>query len=243
MYGSHWGICTLTIVEVFMFDYINQLERSPLFYGFESSCVEKLLNKINYTVKVFCKSEAIFSSIMTAENIGIILYGEVLIQKYVTSEKIVTLGTKRAPDMLAGPSLFSCDIYYLADSFAYTDVELLIISKKSILMLFELDSRISLNYLKIVSNEMIKLKNKITILSKNSLKEKIALYLLNLSNTHNSDVLEMDVSKKELALELNITRTSLSREFKKLQDSNIINFKNRKVIILDKEYLSTILVI
>ncbi|MDC7223421.1 MAG: Crp/Fnr family transcriptional regulator, partial [Spirochaetales bacterium] len=212
-----------------MSDYIIKLQHCSLFYGLESDSIEELLEEMNYSVKFFHRFEDIFTPLMKAENIGIILSGEVLIQKYISAEKLISLGIKRAPDVLAAPALFSGEIFYPCASHAHTDVELLTISKSTLKALFEREPKVSLNYISTISREMIKLKNKISLLSKSSLREKIAYYLLNLAKCHSSHIIELDMSKKELAYALNVTRTSLSREIQNLQNERIILNKNRKI--------------
>jgi CRP-like cAMP-binding protein len=91
--------------------------------------------------------------------------------------------------------------------------------------------------LTILSDKIIMLNNKMHILNSDSIKEKIAVYLISIHNKTKALTFEMPMKRQELSEFLNVTRPSLSREFSNMQNDNIIEVDRSTVKILDLEKL------
>ncbi|MCT4634289.1 MAG: Crp/Fnr family transcriptional regulator, partial [Firmicutes bacterium] len=118
---------------------------------------------------------------------------------------------------------------------------LLLIDKKSVLEVLLKDSIIASNILDIFSNEIINLNKKIVLFSYSLIQEKIAHFLLNNTEFDNKSTIELPYSKKALAERLNVPRSNLSKELKKLSMQGIIEIDHKTIRILDKPQLEAIL--
>ncbi|RDU24682.1 Crp/Fnr family transcriptional regulator [Anaerosacchariphilus polymeriproducens] len=143
--------------------------------------------------------------------------------------------------MLAESSIFSMFKHYLDTFVAYRPSEVLLLTKTDLLKLFELDNAILLNYLEYISNSTLTSKSKIAILSLDSIREKISGYLLHEYKMNGSQIITLPFSKKEWAEFINVSRTSLSRELRYMQQEGIISFQKRTIEMKDLDKLEKIL--
>lgn len=93
-------------------------------------------------------------------------------------------------------------------------------------------SKILFNMMGVFAEEAEKKSKKIQLLTCGSLRQRIALYLL--QNSGENKKVELVMNREELAASLNAARPSLSRELSQMQDEGIIKMEGRKSIkILD----------
>jgi CRP-like cAMP-binding protein len=91
--------------------------------------------------------------------------------------------------------------------------------------------------LTILSDKIVMLNNKMNILHADTLKGRIAVYLLSLQKKANTMIFDMPMKRQELAEFLNVKRPSLSRELSNMQRDNIIEVYRSSVKILDIDAL------
>jgi CRP-like cAMP-binding protein len=203
--------------------------------------IEALLLKTQSRIDNFSESEIIFSPVQNDDQMGIILSGEVNVQKLFPTGKVVIIERKKNADMIAESSIFSKLDYYSDTFAACKPCQVLLISKNDLLKLFKLDPVILLNFLEHVSNSTLILKNKIGILSLDSIREKIAGYLIHDYKINQSCMITLPFSKKEWAEYMDVSRTSLSRELRGLEQEGILSFHKRTIEIKDMDRLEKIL--
>ena len=93
------------------------------------------------------------------------------------------------------------------------------------------------NMLTILSDKIVMLNNKMSILNAETLKGRIAVYLLSLQKKSNTMIFDMPMNRQKLAEFLNVKRPSLSRELSNMQNDNIIEVYRSSVKILDMDKL------
>lgn len=220
---------------------LSMLKKCTLFRNKESDEIESLLSNISYRTETFTESEVIFSPVQNANKMGIILSGTADIQKLFPTGKVVIIERKKTADIIAEASMFSKLDYYSDTIVACKPCEILLVTKKDLLTLFNLDPTVLLNYLEHVSNSTLVLKNKIGILSLDSIRAKIAGYLIYDYKMNGSHVISLPFSKKEWAEYMDVSRTSLSRELRGLEFEGILSFDKRTIVIKDLNQLEKIL--
>lgn len=219
---------------------LSILKRSVLFKDKDPDEIETLLISISFRIESFAENDVIFSPVQNADKMGIILSGAVDVQKLFPTGKVVIIERKKNADMIA-EAIFSRLDYYSDTIVACKPCEILLITKNDLLKLFEFDSNILLNYLEHVSNSTLVLKNKIGILSLDSIRSKIAGYLIYDYKMNSSHVISLPFSKKEWAEYMDVSRTSLSRELRGLELEGILSFDKRTIKIKDMDGLEKIL--
>jgi len=224
-----------------MTNLLNSLQKTSLFSNKDSDEIRYLLSKISYKLVSFKENEIIFSPHKKANNMGIIISGVVHIEKIFPSGKVVVVNRKEAFELIAEPSLFSKSEYYPTTVSVCEPAEIFLISKDQLLKIFDLDPIIMHNFLSSVSDSMLFLKNKIGLLSLHSIRERVADSLITFYNESENLNITLPFSKKIWAEYMNVSRTSLSRELRKLETENILKFDRQKIQILDIEKLENIL--
>ena len=220
---------------------LSVLKKSALFKNKEPTEIETLLIGIGFRIESFAENDVIFSPVQNADKMGIILSGSVDVQKLFPTGKVVIIERKKNADMIAETSMFSRLDYYSDTIVACKPCEVMLITKNDLLKLFEFDNTILLNFLEHVSNSTLVLKNKIGILSLDSIRAKIAGYLIYDYKMNRSHVISLPFSKKEWAEYMDVSRTSLSRELRGLELEGILSFDKRTIEIMDMDGLEKIL--
>ena len=221
---------------------LSALQTCILFENKTKDEIEYLLSRTIYRIDSFKRNEVIFSHDQSADIMGIILNGAVDIQKFFPSGKVVTIARTNSPSLIGESVIFSDAKHYPNALTAYKQCEILFIHRNEVIKLFSLDNQIMSNFLKSVSNSRLLLEQKIGILSLNSIQERIVCYLIHeYQNLDNSNIIRLPFSKKVWAEYINVSRTSLSRELKKMEQNGIITFKKGNIKIENLKRLKEIL--
>lgn len=219
--------------------YINVLSKSSLFNGKERQAIIDILSRINYKINHYQKNDFIFRADQTPDYIGIVLKGSIEIQNNMESGKFFNVLYKKEGDTFGGGLVFANTPIYKFNFIAKTGCDILLIYKQSIFEVLLLDKIIMKNILQLLAKSTIILNEKIELFSYSSIQKKIACSLL--YNTKNNNTINLLYSKKAWAEHLNVSRSSLCRELKKLSDAGIIEINNKKIKILKKDNLKAIL--
>lgn len=222
---------------------LSALQKCTLFQNKSFDEIEALLSEISYRVESFGENDIIFSPVQNADKIGILLSGSVDVQKIFPNGKMVIIERKKACEVI-GECIFSKYSFYPDNACACKPTKILFILKTDLLKLFTLDNQFMLNFLELTSNSMLMLKHKIGILSLDSIQEKIAGYLIHYlqyeNEPNNTNIVLLPFSKKAWAEYMDVSRTSLSRELRKLEVEGILSFQNRTIEVMDINRLSKI---
>ena len=221
------------------------LQKCSLFKNKSPEEIAGLLASTNYKIDSFQENQVIFSPLQTADKMGIILSGAVDVQKLFPTGKVVIMERKKSPDLLGESCIFSRLEHYSDTVCASKPCQIFFLFKTEILALFAKDKDFMLNFLESTSNSTLLLKHKIGILSLDSIQEKIAGFLIHAQKhaeqANGSNQVTLPFSKKAWAEYMDVSRTSLSRELRKLETEGIISFDKRLIEIKDWERLEKIL--
>lgn len=219
----------------------SKLVKCHLFEGVSSDELHHLFSTIHYKIKCFKENEIIFSSHQIADTIGIILSGAVDVQKLFPCGKVVTIARRTSFNLIADAAVFSKSKYYPAIISTCKPCEIVLIPKEQMLKLFTMNLNIMSNFLESVSNNTLVLNQKVELLALNAIAEKIAFYVISESENNNISPITLPFSKKTWAEYMNISRTSLSRELRQLENAGILSFDKRKIWIRNMDKLKKLL--
>lgn len=223
-------------------DKIDALKNSIIFKNVEEDDIIKILDSINYTIKFFHKDENIAIEEDPCNSLGIIISGNVEIQKIFASGKVITIDRLKQGNIFGEVIIFSSIKKYPATITAVQEASIMFISKEEILRLCSLNSKFLNNFMSLLSNKILMLNKKIKNLSYNSIRQKISSYLLEEYSRTESLNLKLNISRKEMAELLGVPRPSLSREMIKMKEEGLIDFNRNIVEILEEEALEDILI-
>jgi CRP-like cAMP-binding protein len=222
----------------------NDLEKHPLFRGIAKNDIEKLMYCLSVYKKSYKKNEYIVHTGKEINFVGIILTGRIFMEKedYYGNNYFFT---EIRQDYLFGevficPHIQSSTVNYRA----ITDCTIVFIKYDNILHMCRKSCRyhqiLIENLVNLLSIKSRSLMEKIEILSKNSLRERILTYLTQLSLNDHSNIVTSSLNHKELAKFLCVNRSSMIRELNQMKELKLIDFnKNTYVLkeIMDRSQI------
>jgi CRP-like cAMP-binding protein len=217
------------------------LVKCPLFIGLNSDEIAVLLKTVHHQVKTFQKNELIAQSDEKINAQLIVVEGSVKGEMMDFTGKTIKIEDIESPRPLAPAFLFGQMNRFPVNIVANEKVSILFIPKTSFMQMMRLNENVLGNFLSIISNRAQFLSGKIKFLSFQSIKGKLAHYLLQQSKRDGSFDLVLEKSQNQLAELFGVTRPSLGRAIREMDKAKLIEARARKVKILDKQGLSALL--
>lgn len=214
----------------------QKLALLPLFTGIQEEDFPAMLACLGSFQKKYKKNEIIFFESNEIRNVGIILSGTVHMIKNDAEGYQTLLVTMKTGDLF-GES-FSCGSHLNAHvSFiATTPCIILFLPFYKIIhsckMTCTFHHRLIENMVRYISDKNVQLMNKIEIISKKTLREKIMTYLQQQASVQNSKHFTISLGRLELADYLCADRSALTRELSHMQKDGLICYNKNTFEIL-----------
>ena len=218
-----------------MKDIINKLEENNFFNNLNHEEIQKLISNIGHSVKVYKKGEIIANEEDECNSLGFVLEGAVEIQRIYLSGKQIIVKRLSNGDVFGEALIFSKKSNYPSTVVAFSECNILYISKSDILKLCTMDERVLGNFMSVLSNKILMLNSKIKSIAFKSIKHKVINFILEQAKKQKSETIKLKESKEEIASAMGIPRPSLSRELMNLRDLNYIEFDRNVIKILNIE--------
>lgn len=215
----------------------SKFSESSLFNGIKPGEIGEILKITHHQIKVFDAESIIAYSGDKCKSLYIIIEGSVRGEVVDYSGKTIKIEDINAPDTFAEAFLFASRNMLLVNIIANTKTKLLIIHKEDLLRLFQSNKKILENFLTITSDRFVTVTKKLKFLSLKTIKGKLAQYFLQLAKENNSNIIILKQSQHELAEYFGITRPSLARSVRDLNNEGYIRARGKKIEIIDKEKL------
>lgn len=227
---------------------VDHLKHCILFKGLTTEELNNLLININYSIFDNCKNCDECRGCMIAlegevcDSLGIVMAGELEVQKHYASGKVVTLAKLNEGKIFGEAIAFSETNLYPATIVSTKGSIILYISKKDIISMCSAYPKVLNNFMQLLSSKILLLNRKIKELSFETLRQKISNYLLSQYETQKTLALILPLSRKDLADHLGVQRPSLSRELINMKDDGLIDFNKNLLQIKDLEGIEDILI-
>ncbi len=222
-------------------NYSEVLIRNPLFRGLSNNEVGNLIRDIHHQVKTLHKNDILAIEGDSLDNLIIILEGSVVGDMMDFEGNILRIEKILAGNTIASAFIFGESARLPVTITAQEKTHLLFIQKEELLMLFTKNKIFLKNFLDIISDRAQFLRKKIRLLGLNTIKGKIAFYLLEMVKKSGSQKLILPHTQNEIAEMFGVTRPSVGRVFRELHNDRSIIANGKKVVILDKFRLSDLL--
>lgn len=216
-----------------MKQYIEALKKCVLFKDISSSRIEEIISQIPNSIKSYKKNSIIAIEGNDCNSLGIILWGNVEINKSFPSGQVVTINHFSTGNIFGEALVFSGRHLYPATVIASEDSEIMYLHRDVIVKLMAMDEKIIHNFMGVLSNRILMLNDRITNLSLDTLRKKISNIILLEYKRQASLNIVFPHSRKKMAELLNIPRPSLSRELINMKEEGLIDFNKNKLKILD----------
>lgn len=198
-----------------------------IFKNMDPNEIDEALKKLGTRRINFRKEHIIVSNLVDDDLIGVILNGKASIVNYDY------FGNRDIIDSLEYDDAFGKSFSHINSDvsiIAATDCEVLFLDYH-LLMNSEYD-QIKYNINKLLTKKIYSLYEKIEILSKRTIREKLLCYFNNIAKKYNKKSFNMPITYIELADYLSVDRSAMMRELKKLKDEKKINADGKKITLL-----------
>ena len=217
------------------------LKNSDLFKNLTEKEVEEILENSFSTKIKYKKGQILSHEGEICTSLGIILEGTIEMQRIYCNGKYIVLKKLSKGEAFGEALVFSEKALYPATVLAVKDCLIMYIKKEDVLKLCFENKKILENFMRILSDKVLMLNKKIKNISFKSVKEKVSNYTLEESMLQNTNIINLNESKEDIAAKLGIPRPSFSRELMKLKTLEIIDFNRKTIKIINKEELENIL--
>lgn len=207
----------------------EELLESPLFKGIKENEINGIFKCMGAFQKSYKKGDYIFLEEEEIRNIGVVLSGAI----HMIKEDIwghTTILTRIEKGQLIGES-FVCGTNFISNvTFRVAeDTDIIFIPFDRVMrtckMTCGFHHRMIENMVTVIADKNRVLMEKLEIISKKTLREKILAYLSMEVQRQNKRYLEIPLGRIELADYLCTDRSSLTRELNKMRDEKIIDFE------------------
>lgn len=217
------------------------LQKCSLFHGMTAEEIEGSLAAIPYHVEDYKKGMFIVFARDEARRVGVILSGRARVEKLFGAGSQMNVTVRTAGDMIGPAAVFSKAGKYPCDIVALEPTSILMIRKEDLLALMQRSSRMMTNFLGQLASAAYMLQQKIELLSYNGISQKIAFSLLMHQRQTGKSAFRIPSSVTNWAMMLNVSRPSLHRELKKMEESGLIRYAPPIIEMLDPDGLAALL--
>lgn len=218
------------------YNIIDELLTMKVFKGISSIEMESMMVCLGTYMKDYTKEQYIILSEDVVDAVGLILSGDVqMIREDLWGNKTLLVSMKYGD--LFGET-FACGVNNNATvSFiASTNSKIMFIPFNRIMHTCSSSCRfhhtLIQNMITLIAEKNANLMDKVDILSKKTLREKISTYLLNESGKYKSLYFDISFGRVQWAEYLNADRSALTRELNAMRDEGMIEFDKNSFHIL-----------
>jgi len=220
---------------------IAVLAQCPLFSGIKAEELKELLKKISPGMELHNRRSLLRLQGDEYNSLLILLEGEVSAEIQDFSGRTIKIENLKAPDAIASGILFAEDNTLPVTLVAQKIIRVMSLKREDILSLAQNNRTFLQNYFSDSGNKVAFLAEKIRLFKFNTLQEKFAGYILNLSGKQNSDRVKLPYSREKLAELFGVARPSLSRTCSELAAVGLVELQGKVVTILDKKGLEAVI--
>ena len=215
--------------------YIEKLLDVELFKGLTASQMPKVLHCLGGGLKSYDKNKFIYFEGCDTPDAGIVLEGHIQI---VSSD---SLGNRLILEEFGAKDFFTYNLTGLNPAYTPLNVVTLV---PCVILFFDCDHILNApssclyhrnladNLLKIMTNKTASLNQKINVLSKRTIREKILAFLTTEACRNGSRKVTLNFNRQELADYLCVDRSALSRELSKLKNEGYLTYNNNHFELL-----------
>jgi len=217
------------------------LASCPICSKIQIDDTDQFLLDLKCSIKSYKKSELIVRQGDTCDSLYMLIIGSVKTEMITENGNILGIEIIKAPRPLAPAFLFSDNNHFPVEVTALEDVEIMKIPKEEIMRLMVTNPNFMKQFLTYNSNRTQFLTNRLKLLSINTIKGKVAHFLLENASEQGVPFIT-NRNQTELADFFGIARPSLARSLSEMIQDGIIAINKKEYTILDMKRLRNLLI-
>lgn len=224
---------------------------SPLFARMNHEIFEKYCSRLN--IQILYKGEIVVNEGDECTAIGVVLEGQLSVQKYASNGDFVTLNLLGPGDVFGEDLIFGSRHTFPHSIEAVTNAKIISMSLSIIKQLLADNPDMLFDFFAFFSDRIQEQNERISILSQRSLRQKISSYLISLHRTNELEnegklqvgpnrrvvtpSVELPVSKEIASRLLAMPRPSFSRELLRMEKDGLIKVNGRIIWLTNLDAL------
>lgn len=224
-----------------MFDIKSALSKNKLFIHFKDKEITDFIISSHYKIHDYQSGQVIAIKGELLTQIGLILSGEVEIQKTYPAGKMIVINQISVGGVFGEVAIFSSKKTFPSTVVASLDSKVMFLNKINILQICFQNKKFLTNLLHLLSEKILILDHKLHFLSGETIRQKLCLYLIECYQTQNKLTIQLDISKRKMAEQFGVTRPSLSRELIQMKKEGLIDYVSNQIIIKNLQVLESYL--
>ena len=217
------------------------LERSALFKGVSAKELRDVLESTPHHIQCYDKEETVFHIMDNAACVGVILEGRAQVQKAFPNGSQINVSVRGPGDLIGPAAVFSNSRRYPCDVVALERVTVMIFRREDLLRLLQKNTLILENLMAEVASAAYMLQQRLELMSYKGIAQKAAFWLLMQARQSGKDAVKLPDSVSKWAMLMNVSRTSLHRELKKMEEEGLISYSHPQIRILNHAALQDVL--
>lgn len=212
-----------------------------LFTSLKEEEIQNILQEIQIKETAFEKGAILAMQGEICNRLIILVDGSVVAEMSDPAGKVVKVEDIYAPSPLAILFLFGHTNRFPVQITALENTKALVIPKQSVLRMLSLNEQLLKNYLDVSANYASMLTKKLHLMSFRTIRQKLSMYILDLLVNPDQLTVEMDRTQSALAEYFGVSRPSLARELRNMQDDGLIVMSKKEITIKDKAKLARLI--
>ena len=210
----------------------EKIHHLTLLNGLPATLLEGWIHSGKIALQRFQPGQIIHLDGDLCRGMEIILSGRVSVERIDESGNLMIINQFGPDDLIGGNLVFSRNPRYPMTIIAKTGTTLVALEKALIFELCSAYPEFLEQFLRAISDNAMLLGDKIKHYVQRSLRESLTSYLKNMAMIQGSNRIQLPVTKKELAEQIGVQRTSLSRELQKMRTEGLLAYDSRTIQLL-----------
>ena len=216
------------------------LKGLPLFHGATSERISDIVGKAKFHFLKYLAGERIITAGENCTHVKFISSGQARSTITNTTERFKVAQTLSAPSVIAPEFLFGRATNYPCTVDAISDTGILQISKNDYMTILNRDHIFLYNFLNILSMNAQKSVDGILALSSGDLEERIAFWIIALTQSSGTDI-KVTCRQRDLYSLFGVQRTSFIATLESMKQRGIIDYNSNEISVLSRPELTKLI--
>lgn len=209
------------------------LKGLPLFHGATTDRISDIVGKAKFHFLKYLAGQRIVAAGEQCSHVKFVISGKVRSTIANSTERFKVSQTLAAPAVIAPEFLFGRATNYPCDVDALTDVGILQISKNDYITILNRDHVFLYNFLNILSMNAQKSVDGILSLSSGDLEERIAFWIVALTQSNGTDI-KVSCRQRDLYSLFGVQRSSFMATLESMKQRGIIDYSQNEITVLSR---------
>lgn len=212
----------------------------PLFKGLSYTRLSEIVGNTRLAFLKYLPGETILTAGEPCSQIKFVIKGDVRLTISNSTDRFRVSQTLRAPALISPDFLFGRHTMYPGTAKAIDTVSIMQIDKADLIRLLQSDEIFIFNYLNMLSTNAQKAIDGIIALTSGSLEERIAYWIIALTQLGSDDIV-LSARQRDLYTLFNVQRSSFIATLDSLKERGIIDYGTNEIRVLSRRALRSVL--